>query len=215
MKPREHFLWHEMYNVPAATGIYAWYMSPRVPKADLKSAHTADIAIRQIAEKLRFPETQISLDGHLSLALSGQLAHEHIGSLKDFPSTLSQVIESGVGRDFLGSILHQVTPMFCSPLYIGVSSNLSRRIQQHRQFIESFSAQREYVPGPIIDGEAAAERDYSFGKEVARRRIDPNTLSVCVITIECTASDEAAARQAVEGVETLLNRMFFPILGRR
>lgn len=215
MKPREHFLWHEMHDVPASTGIYAWYMSPRIPKADLKSACATDVAVRQVAEKLRFPETQISLDGHLSLALTGRLAHEHVGKLKDFPGTLGQVIESGVGREFLGSILHQVTPMFCAPLYIGVSCNLSRRIQQHRQLIESFSARRDHVLGSPIDGEVAAERDYSFGKEVARRRIDQNTLSVCVIAVEHTASDETAARQAVEGAETLLNRMFFPILGRR
>lgn len=217
MKARDHYLWHEMHDVPSSAGMYAWYMSPRVAKADLKSANTAMLAVRQIAEKLRFPETSLSLDGHLSLALSGQLAHEHIGKVREFPSTFRQVVDTQTGRDFLGAVLSQVTPMFCSPLYIGVSSSLLRRLQQHRKIIEELSALREYVPSSAVDGEDALNRDYSFGQEVARRRIDPNALSVCVITVDHVVRTEGElfARQSVEGIETLLNRIFYPIFGRR
>lgn len=203
--------WHELDRAPLEPGLYAWYMSPRVGKANAAKPETARSALVGIAEKLSFPRVELTIEGHLSLELAGGLDHKHLGTRDHFPASLETVLETAEGRGFLAAIMSQVAPLFSSPLYVGVSTSLRKRLGQHRACIQRQPDEEPTDFGP--DGSSAAQRDYSFGKEVQRRRIDPNDLVVCVLPVAPDADFDV--RSAVEGAETLINRVFYPILGRR
>jgi hypothetical protein len=63
-----------------------------------------------------------------------------------------------------------------------------------------------------VDDEEDLENDKSFAMRIAERKIDPNNLIVGVIYPK---ENNPIVRKAIEAAETLLNRIFHPILGRR
>lgn len=65
-----------------------------------------------------------------------------------------------------------------------------------------------------VDGVDAFKGDQSFGAEVHKRGIDRNDLVVCLHPVAAPGKD-FDVRRAVEGLESLINRVFYPILGRR
>lgn len=208
--------WHEVASAPTAVGLYAWYILPAIPAANLQSRRNTEGSVREIARTLRFPEVDLRIEGHLSLDLRGTLAHRHLGdAARDLPDSLEAVLGTATSRQLLADALQASVPWLTAPVYIGVSSNLRRRLGRHQQLMRSTEID-EHVQHP--DGAEAAKRDYAFGREIRARRVELNNLLVCLMPIHRLSSSGLSAddlRRTVEGIETLLNRLFYPILGRR
>jgi hypothetical protein len=142
------------------------------------------------------------------------------------PSAVTATIDSVLGVQYKGDAL--VVPLerpelgsndfvrlrnamlaFGAPLYIGIANNLRSRLLSHRRNLDG-------APGP--EGESAVESDSEresayFGRRVgellAKKQIARRGLFVkCV-------SEPTASRKSLKAVETILNRMFAPPLGRR
>ena len=92
-------------------------------------------------------------------------------------------------------------PMFASPLYMGMAGDLRSRLATHKALIERY--RRLYRQ----EGEPARDSDSGFAWQVAKRRIPPDRL----IVFTCTT---AADNNIAVDIENILNRIYYPILGR-
>ena len=90
--------------------------------------------------------------------------------------------------------------MFASPIYLGMSDNLRNRLAGHKALIERYRSpnMRRGRPGTA---------DAGFAWQVAQRRIPPERLFVYTCVTESGSGIEL-------DLENVLNRIFYPILGR-
>lgn len=190
------YQWDEVSNIPSVAGIYAWYFMPKLRKADLVDAGLTKNNLAQIADILELPEMEIVADGHLSLKFRGKLFHESIGIESEFSDLVNCIIESQESRRGFASILELSAPFFSSPLYIGVSNNLKTRISIHKNKI---------LNKDFDDG-------HCFAREVCKREIP---LSQLVVFVFFNSEFFDNNRKIYEAVETILNRLYYPIFGRR
>ena len=205
--------WHQLCSAPGCCGLYAWYYVPRISEKNAETQESILSCLAASAAKLRFPELELELSGHLSLSFRGGVEHDHLGRHQlEKLSTVGRILDSHAARLSLARMLHQTVPMFAAPLYIGVSVNLARRLGQHRRLILGDAPPDVSA---TVDGENAKARDCSFGAAIRDRRIDPNHLRVQVQPYVEDIPSGPDAREFIEGVESILNRLYYPILGRR
>jgi hypothetical protein len=211
--------WHELARAPQRPGLYAWYCRPHLRPADLADTDATRANLHRLAEQLRIPRLDVSADGHLSLRLRGQLDHIHVATDGDSVSALvGEVLATDSSRALFATMLDRALPHLMAPLYIGVAVDLRRRLDQHRAAIENLRAPAPALASVSVDAASEYAPAHSFAREVARRAIPARMLVAFVVpvaTLEDHATDEAEQRRVAEAVETVLNRLFYPILGRR
>lgn len=203
--------WHELANAPTLPGLYAWYLNPELRPGDLADRSQTVTNVIQLAEQLRIPTLTVTADGHLSLQLSGNLQHDHIGIEvnEKISDLVDRVLLPESSRRLFARILLAARPCLMAPLYIGVATSLRERLAQHRKAIDAPAGKIDESPYPHA---------HSFANEIHRRRIVPRRLYVHIVPIPtiCDPSvPEEEQREVAEAVETVLNRLFYPILGRR
>lgn len=198
---------------PEEPGIYAWYLKPELRVADLADPQSTKNNLLRLAEQLRLPGFEVEARGHLSLLLKGHLSHSHLASEErsEFSQLVESVLEDELKRDLFAKILRTSAPHLMSPLYIGVAIDLRRRLRDHRRDIEKFRELQRVKLGDV-DLEDAKQK---FALEVVRRGIPSRRLQVFVSTGFESQHCPEDERVTVEAVETILNRLFYPILGRR
>lgn len=202
------YRWHEVESAPNAPGLYAWYLDPRLRAADLDDAERTTQNLLQLAEWVRLAGLDVSADGHLSLQFTGRLEHQSVCWQEDKPFTdlVSEVLSDPDHRACFAELLSVSSPLFASPLYIGVATSLRVRLAQHKEAIMKYAAVQH---GP--DG-------HSFAGEIQKRGIPQNRLVVHCMTAEglkFSDLDRETRRKVAEAVESALNRMYFPAFGRR
>ena len=212
----EQYDWKDLSTAPAGPGLYAWYVRPELRVADLSDGIRTKKNLLEVMSLLRIPTLYLRADGHLSMRFEGTLAHTVYGSDLDeeFTSLVDSVIANPAQRSFFADVLLAATPALMAPLYVGVAIDLRSRLGQHRDSIQKYSAQHLKHPHE----ETGAAMPHSFAREVARRQISPNQLVVytCQIPFSINATlNHDEQRRVAEAVETVLNRIFFPIFGRR
>jgi hypothetical protein len=204
--------WSDLSNIPAKSGVYAWYYTPEITNYDLAELITLVSGAGDVAVKRRlvreFLSTRIfsffreqpytaSISGSLKPRYSGKLDHEIAVSeslverIADAPERLKEVRE----------ILRSTSPHFASPIYIGMAANLRSRVATHKRLIEQFRSDVLFNP------DSADEQDAGFGRQVALRRIPPERL---VVYTRTTTDIHGIAND----VENILNRIYYPVLGR-
>ncbi len=208
------YAWDELAAAPEEPGLYAWYLNPDLRVADLNSKSATIENIGTLAKQLRIPDMEVTADGHLSLQLSGHLNHKHVGHEADdaVSALIDDVLSTDGGRRLFAQIFGAARPCFMSPLYIGVTINLRERIADHRIAIE-----REQQRAALgIGSEDMAVQ--SFARQVWIRQIPWRRLFVHVLPLKSLCDPSTTPdmqRRVAEAVETLLNRLFYPVLGRR
>ena len=209
----------EVSDAMSKPGLYAWYLTMRLGKADLNTPENTTQALNKFAETMCYPPLLMNLQGHLNLQLEGELKHVHFGHANNKHNSplLQEVLNDPKGRQTLSNIFELAVPLLCCPLYIGVSNNLKNRLNQHTKLIQTYQeekVQREIELANIapVDDQEDLEHDKNFAMRVVERKINPNNLIVGTIYPK---ENTPIVRKAVEAAETLLNRMFYPILGRR
>jgi hypothetical protein len=208
-------LWSDLAAAPPSAGVYAWYYQPEIADFDLNTAISSVIAWRDTdraaAERIiretlndrlfryfREDSYQTVIEGPLKPTYKGSLEHafEVSGGL------VSRIVEQPERLRDIRNILRNSAPNFASPLYIGMSSNLRSRLNTHKSLIERYRSLRlRETPQP-------RESDAGFAWQVAKREISPDRL--LVFTYATDTSDDGLAVD----VENILNRLYYPILGR-
>ena len=110
----------------------------------------------------------------------------------------------------LASLLRAATPVFASPIYIGSSKSLRRRLLNHTKLINRYREGLLNLSPEEIEKLDATENkaDHSFAREAGLiRRFDPNDL--WVYTFDTNMADEYTF-----DIENILNRINFPLCGR-
>lgn len=203
--------WEELGSVPQAPGLYAWYFAPRVPDADVEECigkvidspddgrnHVRRFLEDSVGSYYRQDEYEARLMGDLKPFYVGKVAHVRhwdgatLQKLVDNPSMLRDVC------NFIPAAL----PEFMAPIYIGMSSDLRRRLREHKRAMLAESGR-----GPRVDvSDDWPESAQRFTAEVVRRQMPVSDLRVAVKPIS-DGLDPAV-------VEFLLNRLTYPLLGR-
>ncbi len=210
---RKH-LWGDLASVPANPGIYAWYYSPELTDHDIEKAirkihemvaqdrrQGAEDLVRTLLEErvfcyFREDPYEARLEGPLKPKFEGILTHQSSPSV----SLVSRIVEDPTRLRIIRQVLNVSAPMFASPIYIGMSDNLQHRISKHKSLIERLRSGAARAVG-------ADDSDMSFASRVAARRIPPERLFVYTCAI--VEADAAAV-----DIENVLNRIYYPILGR-
>lgn len=214
----------EVPAVEAKPGLYAWYLRIIPGKSNIESSENFVKALKRINEQLCYPTLTMQLRGHFSMNMKGDLKHIWYGhDEKPFAKKFKKVLDNPEEREVLNCILESVVPFFTGPLYIGVSKNLKKRLQVHTQLIQKY--RKEYhdntesledtTPDISVDSKSSLRNDKNFAQRIVERRIDPNHLAVSITYVSHPQLSEERIRKTIETTETLLNRLFYPILGKR
>ncbi|MEJ6782150.1 hypothetical protein [Aminobacter sp. Piv2-1] len=209
------YSWHEIGDVPAKPGVYAWYYTPEITSFDLERI-TADVATLKASvssaaakEAVRaflydsvfkyFREQPYSahLRGPLKPRYEGRI--EHMPTLSE--SLLDRIVEEPARLVTIREVLEVSAPHFASPIYIGMSERLRARLKRHKVLIE------KYGELPDIGSSEEEQRDQSFAREVRSRNIPPSRLFVVATVI-------AGPPGTYIDIENILNRIHYPLLGR-
>lgn len=219
---RRLYAWSEIGEVPAGTGIYAWYYRHMLTDFDIqklkseilllsgptKEEEAASLVTDFLQTHLFTPLTEEPYDA----SMWGALKPRYEGKLhyrQTISASLIQRLATEPDRlDTLKKILAEAVPEFSSPIYIGMSVDLRTRLSRHKSLIEAYKASKcghSLDTDATLSGEAHA--DHSFAWDVVRRGLSVNRLEVSVRRITAPESVHVDA-------ENILNRINHPLCGR-
>ena len=212
----ELFSFREVPDVDSEPGLYAWYLRIKPGKSNIKSPENFLRALKRITNQIHYPALNMQLKGHLRLNLKGTLRHIWYGHDENPFSGSLKEINHPEEREILSDILDLAVPLLTGPLYIGLSKNLQVRLRQHTQLIQAYQEDpTSFSPSEDIDSKESLENDKNFAQRIVQRKIDPNHLVVGVVYVSQRHHSPERIHKAINTAETLLNRTFYPILGRR
>ena len=212
------FAFEEVPDVDPEPGLYAWYLRIRPGRRNIESPENFLEALKRITKQIHYPTLTMQLQGHLNMNLEGDLRHLWYGHDKNqFSSQFQEILNHPEEREILGQILEVTVPLLTGPLYIGVSKNLQQRIRRHTQLIQRYRQehQEDTTEYHAIDDEDSLKNDKNFAQRIVERDIDSNHLVVSVVYVSHPHLSTERIRKAIGTTEALLNRMFYPILGRK
>lgn len=223
-------------EAPEAPGLYAWYVSFRASPHDWKMQPSpqGDQAIDGFLRLLRryagyYEPLPISLRGRGSYGAAWEGDLELDTPLRqpnedaDASSAeedkrlaiLMNSLDSQERRRVMATILEMASPVFSSPLYIGVAENLRERLRTHRRdFTKAYDWLREHPE----DAAEVRAKGKTFGARAAARNMTMRQLEAWVIDLgdqEDAAVTLKHLRHTAQSAEWLLHRLYAPILGRQ
>lgn len=207
-------LWADIVNAPALPGVYAWYYSPEITDYDLEQTITQLKACRETDRPAAEALVRTTLDNRVfkhfredpyQALLEGPLKPTYKGTLEHTFSVsgglVQRIVDDPDRLRTIRNVLDMSAPMFASPLYMGMAGQLRSRLATHKSLIERY--RRLHRQGD----EPARDSDAGFAWQIAKRRIPPDRL--VVFTCTTPADDNTAV-----DIENILNRIYYPILGR-
>lgn len=219
---------------PDDPGIYAWYARLTLADDDWKPQVNGgvDLATRYLTNavsdyaRVHQPNPlHVRGTGTYRLNWSGTLRRDSIAdSITDNEGTVVDNKLDGLAaqhdlRRLLITLLRAATPVFASPLYIGVSTNLRLRLAAHRADYENARAQIRLDPS--IATKMQFEGD-SFGSRLAATGLQLEHLQCWILPANLTLADTSGDSDAInsprvvaETTEWILQRIFLPVLGRQ
>ncbi|TVS03682.1 MAG: hypothetical protein EA407_06325 [Rhodobacteraceae bacterium] len=215
------YQWSEVPTIGDVPGIYAWYYMPEITQFDIgkliESVHChiskGDRAAghKQIETFLeQFIFSYFSEEPYETI-MRGPLKPTYEGQLHHRPSVSAALIERLLDDPerlrTVKAVLETSAPDFASPIYIGMSEKLGRRLKHHRKLIEKYRAKRPEATFTPVSEPKTDQRDQSFARQIAEREINPQRLFVMIRLIN------AGTNHYVD-LENILNRIHYPLLGR-
>lgn len=214
----ELFEFGKVPDAKAKPGLYAWYIKITLGKSNMGSPQDFSKALKRITEQVCYPPLAMQLEGHFNLKMEGDLEHIWYGHDKQpFTKKFRNLLDHREERELISNILDQAVPLLTGPLYIGVSKNIQQRLQTHTRLIQKSlkKSQEDVASGLPIDSIESMQMDKNFADRIVERNINPNHLVVGVTYVSHPNLSMERIRETVETAENLLNRMFYPILGRK
>jgi hypothetical protein len=208
----------QIETAPPEPGIYAWYYVQVITERDLRDLNDGllkeedeakrrkllqNFLLRNVFRAFVSPPYDAEMKGPLAPLFSGQLEHHQEVS----ESLLDRLCAAPERLRAIKRVLEAAVPEFASPIYIGMTDNLRRRLCTHKSLIERYRAAEVFITDASSTDDET-KRDHSFAREVSERKFSVNGLRVAIRSIEGQASEQA-------DVENVLNRINFPICGRK
>ena len=216
------YLWTEISSVPQKPGVYAWYYLPEITDFDLQQTidriktyrdhGDEETALKSIEDFLETFVFRYFQEEPYQAILRGSLKPRYEGAIEHKPELSEKLIERIVEEPerliTIKQVLEKSAPEFASPIYIGMSENLSSRLRRHKRLIEKYSEQLlSRTSLQRTDAKEAENRDESFAMRICSRNIPPTRLFVSINILE------NVGKRYVD-IENILNRIHYPLLGR-
>lgn len=209
------YSWHEIGDIPAQPGVYAWYYTPEITAFDLERVMADILSHKASGSRDAAKEAvRMFLDDNIFsyfrekpyfAHLRGALKPRYDGTIEHKPtlseSLIDRIVDEPMRLSTIREVLEGSAPHFASPIYIGMSEKLRIRLRRHKSLIE------KYGELPNLDASEEDQRDQSFAREVRSRNIPPTRLFVVVKVI-------TGAPGSYVDIENILNRIHYPLLGR-
>lgn len=230
----------EITEAGSFPGLYAWYSSLGLGAVDLEKEEQTRSALRRQTAKYRPTPLLSEIKGNLGTRWVGELSDT---SMNDLVATLSQINLNQIDNSSQSSLqkqgqrinralsnlkcrkalvktLEECIPIFLPPLYVGISNNLQRRLQEHISKFRTFSRNRQQDSEYFIDELNEDDNDEISGTIFAARAIKAgfkeDDLRVYVLPFQNLDNlSPTQVRDVIGGVEFLLNRWAKPSLGVR
>lgn len=202
---------NEIESAPEEPGLYAWYLEIVFGKADTVTVEDWLSRLTEYIKQNRRPDLEVTAEAALGLRFKGRIEHD-IFEAKDKWQSLAPEVVSRVS-----DILISAVPVAASPLYMGIATkSLRDRLTGHKQLIKSIRDSGVADVNVALKGsnEEQLMADRTFAERVVQRDIDVNTLSVHVLPLPQKGNDPEI-KKTLETAEYILNRLYYPILGRR
>lgn len=196
------------------SGVYAWYSSLTIWKSDLEEFERRVNAIKSDrAEAFRYIEEKLDSlvfkkyrEDDYKVTLRGPLKPRFEGDAKHIPPVSDDLIERLIDDPsrlrIIADAISNAAPFFTAPLYIGMAKNLRERLLKHKSLIDSmYDSLRSRQTLEIKEGDAG------FARQIVARGFDPMSLFVYVQEVDVRTNEQV-------DVESILNRINFPIFGR-
>jgi hypothetical protein len=240
----------ELDQVPIKPGVYAWYAKPQIGPADWAraiDANGADFgeqAFRSVLAKhtSRFTPPSLRVAAHNAfrdtwegrltpsvydrnvVAINKKELSETEANTMKFPkASMEKMLLSERQRGRMTQLLTSTaTPLLASPLYIGKSVDLRRRVNDHfadldkwHQVIQRDPNHRDRIRAALFGSDRNTGVPDIFATRAIASGFSPDNLEVYVLDIAGTLgiSDDSALELA-EALEWFLNTWHRPILGR-
>lgn len=205
--------WAEIDLAPETPGVYAWYSSLVISKADIEDVINRVRIARHESEAKARSEIEDALDRFIfspyretpyQVALRGQLKPKFSGEVLHEPGKSDSLVDRLASNPdrfrTVAEVLKSAAPWFTAPLYIGMAINLRTRLKQHRNKIVEL---RDLQGSVAIDYAAEA----GFANQVVARNFDPTNLFVHIAEVDVDTGEH-------NDLENILNRINYPIFGR-
>lgn len=218
----------ELDLAPELPGIYAWYPRFGLHENDSKvrlDSQGTDMATTDIVKKLRqftqyyaTPTVELRGRGTYDLNWYGNVWRDTIsnpvneGDDVRLESRMAPTLKDSDDRRALIQTLAHATPVFASPLYIGVARDLRTRLANHREDYERAIAAFTLTGGPT---EGARFHATHFGERLAAAGVKLDSVDCWILAIEVGQSQNNSVRRTAEAAEWLLQRTFQPTMGKR
>ncbi|BDB59768.1 hypothetical protein [Rhodococcus sp. RDE2] len=231
----------EVDGAPTSPGLYAWYVKPPVGVFDVDANDDASAALfldTLHRYALLYEPPPIDLKGASSYGTRwvGELKADYVlatlgislgdkGSAKiEAPNSndeasvapsLYAIAASASKRKLLASILQHIIPEFSTPLYIGISNDLKKRLIRHKQ---DFTRVSDYLRQRPEERDRAIKIARTFGHRAAAREVAMEDLEVWILELDKLRESDlspADIREVTSSAEWFLHKMYSPILGRR
>lgn len=204
----------DLATAPQCSGVYAWYSSLSIWKSDLdefelrvnEKKNDRAQAFAYVEEKLDSLVFKKYREDDYQITLRGPLKPKYEGEAKHIPpasnSLVDRLIDDPTRLRVIAESINGAAPFFTAPLYIGMARNLRERLLKHKQLIDSlYDSLKSRNALEIKDGDAG------FARQIVARGFDPMSLFVYVHEVDVRTNEQV-------DVESILNRINFPIFGR-
>lgn len=210
--------WSQLTQAPNTAGVYAWYFRPQITEFDLEraiseihsfiEANQTESAKAVVRTLLNENVMSYYRQDPYDMVLTGPLKPRHTGTAfhdqQVSDSLVIRILENPERLRPLREFLANSAPDFASPLYVGMSDQLRTRLWRHRTLIEKYRAfgfRRDSAD------ESEKSEDSGFARRIVDRKIPPDSLFVQFYETDALSGLHVDA-------ENLLNRIYYPILGR-
>lgn len=191
--------YNEIRYVKEQPGLYAWYM-------DYNAEMTSEA----------YQKFFISKNFHLKI--TGNLGETYEGKISQIKSN------QNILNNFNQDLFKVATELIDIPIYIGISKNLYQRLTKHRDLLEEYSNDEVDQPHLInqeknnydsIDEKKIDTNEESkyFAQRLGKQLEDLN-LSKKHLRVKIIYCDTNVTKAQLLNTEFLLNRTYYPILGR-
>ena len=208
--------WSEVSRCPESPGIYAWYFRPELTDHDIhkliESINSgSDESIRVVEDFFHERLFKYFRQKPYKVKLSGSLKPNYEGNIEHIQKISSGLIERIIEKPdrlfAIRDLLQKSTPMFASPLYVGMSKNLKYRISQHCSFIKQL---RERSSNPFANTYQfnITDEERNFAERVVEKELPSSRL---FLTYQVTDSTDENIHVDLENI---INRIYYPIFGR-
>ena len=205
-------------DVPQRPGLYAWYARATLPRPDgaRLEQELPDLLRKLVLERYRRQPYQVTLHAPLEPRFEGVVTHQMGDPVH---ANLPPDLARRVGEAVFGFLSRSFVPAFSAPIYVGLAArqSLAARISQHLRTLQIYldrsddylRSQREALLDGGIPGDSEDMDAHTFGLEAAMRRFAPDRLFLA------TFSPPDASPETLHATESVVNRIGFPICGRR